>query len=96
MNVVAEVKKEGAYGFECRLSLLRSRRGRPYLQTSGFQWVGNQGGRHTYRTPLTEEGAEKASIFLQMAEEGEIPMGDVEDLLNPDKDFAGPTRGILD
>ena len=94
MNVTKAVTRKGAYGYNCTLSLLRSRRGRPYIQISGFMWFGNEGGRHTFRTPLTEAGYTKAETYLDMVEEGTVAMCDVVNLLG-EEDKAGKEREIL-
>lgn len=71
MDTVRTVSQPGAYDYEYEysVSLVRSRRGVPYMETSGFAWEGNQGGRRTFRAQLTEDGATELLRLMDKSDE---------------------------
>ncbi len=73
MTTIRELTAPGAYDYEYRVSLVKSRRGRPYMVVSGFSWglngPGNSGGRVTTQTPLTEAGEAELISLMDLTEE---------------------------
>ena len=108
MTTIREMSRDGAYGYEYRVALLRSRRGKPYMEVSGFAWRGNTGSRHTTRYPLTDEGAAELNRLFDLTEQASARGGlldgsdgapvpwtlhDVPDQLRADA-YAGPGREV--
>lgn len=74
-KAIHEFSCEGAYGFEFRATVRRSRRGYLLVEISGFRWAGQQGGRVTRLYRVNPEREEDLAATFALAADRNSPQG---------------------